>query len=171
MDEFNGARRLRLLAGCALMLIATFAQAQYVWVDEKGIKQFSDRPPPPSTPAGRIIKQPGADAPATAAPASAQPAAAEEGAPKTKGPSLAERDAGFRKRLQEKAELEKKDAEAARQKADRAENCEQARQARLQLESGRRLSTYDKNGERGLMNDEQRAQQEKRVSALLEGCK
>ena len=38
----------RITAALALASFATAAVAQYVWLDEKGTKQFSDMPPPAS---------------------------------------------------------------------------------------------------------------------------
>lgn len=51
-----------------LLVGAGLAQAQYSWIDEKGVREFSDRPPPPGTPAEKILKAPRhAAVPATAA--------------------------------------------------------------------------------------------------------
>ena len=44
----------------AALGFATAAMAQYVWVDDKGVKQFSDMPPPASVLKNRILKQPAA---------------------------------------------------------------------------------------------------------------
>lgn len=53
----------RRCLGAALFVaagaIALPAQAQYVWLDARGVRQFSDRPPPPSVPDSRILKGPG----------------------------------------------------------------------------------------------------------------
>ncbi|WP_395398836.1 DUF4124 domain-containing protein [Pseudoduganella sp. UC29_106] len=50
------------ISGLALVLatLATAlpAQAQWMWVNERGVKQLSDQPPPPSVPPGRILKAP-----------------------------------------------------------------------------------------------------------------
>lgn len=57
------AHFLRVL-GVAALLVAGFAHAQYSWIapyswiDEKGVRQLSDRPPPPGTPADKILKAP-----------------------------------------------------------------------------------------------------------------
>ncbi|HVL74811.1 MAG TPA: DUF4124 domain-containing protein, partial [Noviherbaspirillum sp.] len=95
--------RAYVIAGLMLATFATAVQAQYVWVDERGRKQFSDMPPPASVPAHRILKQPGVPAerpmagdaaggePETRAPT---PPAQQAEAP----PTLAERDAEFRRR-------------------------------------------------------------------------
>ena len=48
-----------LITAVAAFGFAANAMAQYIWLDEKGTKQFSDTPPPASVPKNRIIKEPG----------------------------------------------------------------------------------------------------------------
>ncbi|MGB9108871.1 MAG: DUF4124 domain-containing protein, partial [Telluria sp.] len=48
----------RLLCAGALALTSLLAHAQYSWLDDKGSRVFSDRPPPPGTPPARILKAP-----------------------------------------------------------------------------------------------------------------
>jgi hypothetical protein len=155
-------RSLRLLTGGAFMLFATLAHAQYVWVDGKGIKQFSDRPPPPSIPLSNILKAPGLQLEAPETPAA--------DAPKPK-PTLAERDAEFRKRGKEQAERAQKAAEEAQRKAEMAANCEAARISKAELDSGVRIGTTDKNGERSYLSDAERAQRADRANKVLAGCR
>ncbi len=172
MKQFNR----RLIVSAMLGLFASLAQAQYMWIDEKGLKQLSDRPPPPSTPAKNILKQPhGAPAPVQIAPAdsaagpaaSAASAAASASAP----PTLAERNADFRKRAEEKAEKDQKAAEEARQKAARKENCVAARQYKAQLDSGQRIGVMSPNGEQGFMGDAERAQRSAQAARVLNDCR
>src|SRR5205823_1792862 len=59
----------RVAAVLAVSGFSCAAQAQYVWLNERGVKQFSDMPPPASVPENRILKSPGA------APRSESPAA------------------------------------------------------------------------------------------------
>jgi Domain of unknown function (DUF4124) len=163
----NHATLPRSLALAALLLLAYAgnASAQYSWIDERGMKQYSDRPPPASVPKSRVLKQPGgatAAAPAEEARPSAAPAAA---------PSLAERNAEFRKRQAEQAEKEKKTAEEARIAADRSRNCERARDYQRTLESGVRIGTMGKDGERGFLSDEQRAREVQETRRALADCK
>ncbi len=155
-------------AGLALALCVGQAQAQYVWIDAKGVRQYSDRPPPPSTPGAKILK-----APARAPEPLSLPAAAE-GAPAAapKGPmSLAERDADFRKRAAERAEQEKKQAEQARMQASLAARCGAAREAHAQLVSGIRIAKVGADGERAFITDEERAQRMARVREELADCR
>jgi len=55
---------LRRVAAVALLFTAGLAQAQFVWVDPKGVRHYSDQPPPPGTPPARILKAPGLTMPA-----------------------------------------------------------------------------------------------------------
>ena len=149
---------LRRFVACAILAAACGgALAQHVWLDHKGVKQYSDMPPPPGTPAGRILKSPGAGATAPAA----EPAA----------PSLAERNAAFEKRRIEQAERETKEGEQARVAADNARNCEQVRTYQRTLASGERISKLDKNGERGYLSDMERAQELANAQRMLAQCK
>ncbi|HZW22611.1 DUF4124 domain-containing protein [Noviherbaspirillum sp.] len=155
-------------AALAILIMPATAAAQYVWLDERGTKQFSDMPPPASVPSGRILKQPGArvqqeqQQDVTEQQASA-PARAE--------PTLAEKNAEFRKRRQEQADKEKKAAEEATRVAENARNCERAREYQRTLDSGQRIVRTDSNGERSFLSDEQRAQESAATRRALAGCK
>lgn len=143
------------------------ATAQYIWLDEKGTKHFSDMPPPSSVPGSRILKRPGG-APAT--PQETQENK-EPAAPAKTEPSVAEKNAEFRKRRQEQAEKEKKAAEEAARAAENAKNCERAREYQRALDSGERIVRTDKNGERSFLSDEQRTQEARDTRRVLAECK
>jgi hypothetical protein len=118
-------------------------------------------------PEKRILKAPGK--PLFNPNAEPEPAAE---APATKAaPTLAERNADFNKRKADAAEASKQAAANAQRKADEAANCNAARQNQQALDQGLRLSTYDKNGERGYMNDEQREELRKNTQKVLADCK
>ncbi|MTV38380.1 DUF4124 domain-containing protein [Duganella radicis] len=153
-----------------LLLVTTpLALAQYMWIDEKGVKQLSDRPPPPNVPEKRILKAPGKP---LFNPNATEPESAAADTPAAKpAPTLAERNADFNKRKAEAAETAKQAAATAQRKADEAANCNAARQNQQALDQGLRLSTYDKNGERGYMNDEQREELRKNTQKVLAECK
>jgi hypothetical protein len=138
-----------------LALLAAPAFAQYSWIDDKGTRVFSDRPPPPGTPAARILKTPrtlDALAPAPAAPP-APPAA--EGA--KAAPTLAEREADFRKRQSEQAKADKKDQQDAQKQAVQAERCTALKRREMTLTAGSRLSEYDEKGQKSYVSDDERA--------------
>ena len=150
------------------------AGAQYVWIDAKGHKNFSDKPPPPAVPLDKILRAPTPiidkieivdpnapkPAPAPAAPVAEKPAA----------PTLAERNADFKKRQLEKAEAEAKAREEAVRRAQQADSCMAARQSLAQLESGERIRVHGANGEPAFMSDNERAAAIDRTRRSLANC-
>jgi type IV secretory pathway VirB10-like protein len=168
---------VRLLAGGVLLLAAGLSYAQYAWIDAKGMRQYSDRPPPPSTPQDKILKAPRGSLPALVEtmPVGAAKAAPQDASapPSPQGPpTLAQREAGYRQRVKDHAEHERKAAEEAQHKAEQAESCAAARQNKAQLESGVRIgSASPQDGERGYISDAERAQRTARANQILEGCR
>lgn len=169
--------RFKQIFAAALLCTLGFssvAYAQYVWLNERGIKQYSDMPPPASVPKNRILKEPGSSSSASA---NVPAESAAEGSPdataeKEKLPlTTAEKNADFQKRRAEQAEKEKKSAEEAQREADKAKHCEQARAYQRALESGERLARTDKNGERYFVNDDQRAKEAQDTRRILDACK
>lgn len=153
------------------------ALAQYVWLDANGGKHYSDVPPPTTVPAKQILKTPG-NSPLMPAknPELQNPTQAQEGVnagkaeakpPKTNS----EKNADFLKRKSEQAEKEKKSADDTKRLADKAKNCNRTRDYQRVLDSGQRISQTDKNGERAIMSDEQRAQEMRDTKQILAECK
>jgi len=159
--------RTTLLAA-VLLAAAPLAMSQYMWIDEKGIKQFSDRPPPPNVPEKRILKAPGKP---LFNPNAVEPEPPADTAAAKPAPTLAERNADFNQRKADAAEAARQAAASAQRKAAEAANCNAARQNQQALDQGLRLSTYDKNGERGYMNDDQREELRKNTQKVLADCK
>jgi len=165
----------RCVAAAAVILLAVGsvapALAQYVWLNEKGVKQYSDMPPPPSVPASHILKQPSGSAlqPANDEP----PASAQTESEVSPKPPMttAERNADFRKRHAEQAEKEKKAAEQVKAAAEKAKNCQRAREYQNALASGGRIAHTNQNGERSFLTDDQRAQELHDVNHVLQQCK
>lgn len=180
MKHYRTARALPLLL--ALAAPALPSHAQYMWLDEKGMKQLSDQPPPPSVPQNRILKQPRGQAGPTSIPAGpptapaapadgAAPDAADPAQPKAKRPpTLAERNADFAKRKAESQEAEQKAAQEAARKAEQAANCDSARSNQAALDSGTRMTEFDQNGQRVFLSDEQRAERSRRNQKILAQC-
>ncbi|CAN7366494.1 DUF4124 domain-containing protein [Pseudoduganella sp. LjRoot289] len=183
-------KHYRMARAAALMLalsLPALALAQYMWLDEKGLKQLSDQPPPPSVPQNRILKQPrtpGAALPAHGTSNAAQGAAAEASTPAPgadgaaaapeakvkRPPTLADRNADFAKRKTESQAAEQKASEEAARKSEAASNCAAARGDKAALDSGARISQYDKDGQRSFLSDEQRAERSKRNQKILADC-
>lgn len=167
---------LRTVLAGALALLAQlapqYAQAQYSWTAPNGTRVFSDRPPPPGTPASRILKAPHRD---DAAQETAAPSAGADAAPtpadKPKPTTLAEREADYRKRQAQRQEDEKKARDEAAKQADKREACAGMRQDEAQLASGMRISEVTANGERGYVSDDERARRLARVRQELAGCR
>jgi hypothetical protein len=148
------------------------ALAQYVWLDEKGVRQYSDQPPPASVPNSHILKQPGAVVQPAVSAMSSNEQASTAGAATSQAPmTMEEREADFRRRRAEQAEKEKKVAEEARQAANRKKNCQRARAYHQALASGERISRTGDNGERSFLTDEQRERELRETRAVLNECK
>ena len=161
-----------------LMAILGFAisiscQAQYVWVDEKGTKQFSDLPPPASTPKKLILKMPGItkQEPNNDSNQETISGAAAPNEKLQKPVTTAGRNEDFMKRRLEQEEKDKKAAAEKQASMDKANNCERARSFLQSLEAGVRIGSTDKNGERSYMSDEQRAKEIADVKRTLSDCK
>jgi hypothetical protein len=130
----------RLLIGCAAILAAGAAAGQVLeCVDAKGRKEYAQTCPPGTVKETQLKKSsPGAP-----------PGAAAK--------SLAEREAGFRKRNMERQEA---DAKAEQEKAESKiaeRNCADARAQLRVLQDGQRIARTDPNtGERSYLPDDER---------------
>jgi len=168
----------RALGATLLFLAATAAQAQYVWIGPGGTRQYSDRPPPPGTPASKIVKAPGRAAPelAPALPA-AMPAEGPATDPATKPlppkgpPTLAEQEAAYRARTKARDEANLKAQEEAQRTRQLAERCSAARETQAQLASGTRIARYGQDGQKSYMTDAERATRAAQVSQALQDCR
>jgi hypothetical protein len=164
------------ISGLALLVVmltsAAPASAQWVWVNERGIKQLSDQPPPVSVPPSRILKAPPGQMAdlrkelnvpgAEAAPAAEAPEA------KVKArPTLAERNADYNKRRLDAVEKDQKAVQEAQQAASKADSCKKTRTNLAALESGQRIIDIDAGGERSFIDDSQRARRIKENQAQL----
>lgn len=170
-------RPLLLKKMLAILITSSFAVsalAQYVWLDEKGHKQYSDTPPPASVPGNRILKGKGMAPPVTSnSNAASDDEAADRPADTTsnkKPATLAEKETDYQKR---RLEQEKKNKEAAaREKAaaEQQKNCERARAYNKALESGQRINHINEAGERSYIGDEERAREAQETRRILEKC-
>lgn len=153
-----------LMAAAAAVLLTTagtVGATQYQWRDASGRMVFSDQPPPASVPPARVIKAPApvaatAPSPAATGPAASSGPAASAGSPTALSP--ADQEFAFRKRMEERAEQEKKAAESAEQQQKLAKACADAQGDIRALESGQRISRINAAGEREFLSDAERAQ-------------
>jgi len=131
-----------------LLVVMGFAGAalaqQFRWVDKDGRVQYGDTPPP-GVKATRLKPPPAGTAPAPSS-------AAKKDAEKPLSP-----DAAFRKRQQEREAGEKKTTEASANAELKRQNCEAAQASVRSIQSGQRITTVDKAGERIYLDDAQLA--------------
>jgi hypothetical protein len=164
----------RLAAGVALSVaVALPATAQWAWRDDTGRTVFSDQPPPASIkkeqilrqPAGNVISSPALPS-APSAPGSAPAAPAAK--PAAAGPrTVSEQEMEFRKRQQERADAEKKQAEEQALNARKKQECERARGYLRQLEDGVRIARTDAQGNREILDDAQRTAEMARAREVM----
>lgn len=163
----NAVRALTLAALCAALPLA--ATAQWMWVDKDGRKVLSDQAPPPGTPQKNILRQPGgrpAPQPAAAEPeaAASKPAVAAASAPKV---ATTDKALEEKRKAAEAAEAEKKKAEAEKVAKSLAENCSRAKGAKVEFDSGARVSRTNEKGEREFLDDKQRAAEVARLNGII----
>ncbi|AWL07287.1 DUF4124 domain-containing protein [Massilia oculi] len=153
--------------GALLLFAATAAHAQYVWIGPNGTRQYSDRPPPPGTPASKILKSPGRPA--------LEPSTSPEPPDKSKDavapPTLAEQEAAFRQRSKARAEQEQKGQEEAGRRRRLAEHCAAARETQANLASGIRVARIGPDGEKTYMSDEEKAARSEQVRRAVQECR
>ena len=158
------------LAGIALLCCAGMAHAQYVWIAPNGTRQYSDQPPPPGTPAAKILKAAGRAV--TPPPEPADPAAAATAAAaKPKAMTLAEREADYRKRAQEREETVRKAEAETQALAAKREYCDEMRKSKRAVESGIRIKEVGKDGQQRVMTDNERAQRTAGIDRALADCR
>lgn len=166
MNNLNLQRGLQLAVGGALLMFASLGHAQYSWIDAKGTRQFSDRPPPASIPAKNVLKAPRAAATTTVAvDASAAPTTTIV-AVKMPPKSLADREADYRKRQADKAESDKKAEGEAEHAKNKLAACAAARLAKAQIDTGAGLRDTD--AERSWLNDKQIAERKAEANKTID---
>jgi hypothetical protein len=165
------------LAALAGLALAQPAAAQWKWRDAGGRVVYSDRPPPSNVPDSAILQRPRGMTPQAVPPSPSGPslvpgpvavigggAAAAGSASAAKGvdPELEAR----RRKEAEAKENERKEAEA-KVAAAKAANCLQAQTQLKTLQDGVRIGRTNAKGEREILDDKGRAEEEKRVRAII----
>lgn len=143
-----------------LLLASTAARAQYAWIDEKGVHQYSDKPPPPDTPQANILKMPRPSMPST-------PATSATTAASKPPPGLAEREADYVKRH---AEADKAAAKAAADRSAldaRRARCQSAAAVKAEIDTGRRMRTPAGT----VMTEDDKVAEIARADAVLKDCR
>lgn len=133
------------------------AQAQWVWKDQRGQVHASDLPPPRDIPDKNVIQRPAAAAAAASRPTASPGAAAASAGTAASAPAVrTDPELEARKRRADEEQAAQKKAEEARQASQRIENCNRARDALRQLESGMRIARVNDKGEREFLDDQAR---------------
>ena len=133
-----------------------FAQGIYSWKDASGRVHYSDLPPPEAT--VRTVRQ------APLAPS--RPAAADS--TRAVPQSYAEKELAFRKRRAEAAESEEKSRKNKATEDARERDCTEMRHQLAALESGQSFSRFDDNGERALLDENERSAEIERTRKAVE---
>lgn len=155
-------------------IISDTALAQYVWVNDKGMKQFSDVPPPKGTPKDRILKAPGVrnqiseDKNTNANNADAGKNEIEK---LQKPETLASKNEDYNKRKIAREESEKKAAQEQQANQEKQKNCGRAKAYQQSIESGMPILTRNQSGERVILDETQRNQELAEAKKILNDCK
>lgn len=152
-----------LLVLAMSLAISTSALAQYVWLDENDHKQFSDHPPPTSVPKNKILKLGGK---VMSDQSSTSPASTPDKQPE----SVADKDLAYKKRHDELAAKEKKEATEAKVATTNSENCRRLKEYKQSLDSGQRIRQMDAAGTPSFMTDEKRTQELNEVRQNMSEC-
>jgi hypothetical protein len=148
----------------------SIAFAQYVWVDQQGVKHFSDVAPPANIPLDHIIKQPGRAGHASVSTPTPSETATDSSSAAKAPMTTAEQNADFNKRKLEKAAKDKKAEEDAQRQASIASNCAHATSYLNSLKSGGRITTTDSSGERSYLSDADRAKEQAQAQSAVDAC-
>jgi hypothetical protein len=156
---------------------ASLACAQWAWRDEHGRTVYSDEPPPANVKPRDVLHQPPSSPPSDSNNADAQsisgagsptPAASPAAPAAPRPPTMAERELEFRKRMKERAEADKKVADAQAEATRKADDCERARGYLKSLDDGVRLVRTNPDGSRELLDEAQRADEAQRTRQVIE---
>lgn len=155
---------LLALAACAAVLPA---QAQWKWRDAQGRVQYSDRPPPHTVPDKDVLLRPSSQ-PAVPLQPAAQGVTAGV-APGAAASAVPVRDAALeaRKRQGEADEQAQRRAEEEKVARQRKDNCDRAREFARTLDSGMRIARVNAQGEREVLDDDQRAAEQAKARDVI----
>jgi hypothetical protein len=164
MARWTSALLLAMLG----LALASPAEAQWKWRDQRGQTQYSDLPPPPGVPEHDILSRPTAARARTAAlAASAPPSGAAAAASTALAAKTTDPELEARRKKAEAEQAAKAKAEEARVAAARADNCRRAQSHMRTLDSGIRIARTNEKGEREILDDQQRAEEARRTREVI----
>lgn len=163
-----------VLWGASLALAQTplGGPSGWVWKDSRGVKNYSDTPPPLGVPETAILQRPGQRSTATAV------VSAAASAPKPAASKATGKDSELEKRKKDQAaaaEKVKADEDAAAKAKEAARDtadCQRARRNLAGLQSGGRVARLNDKGEREFISDDNRAAEAATASSeASEACR
>jgi Domain of unknown function (DUF4124) len=165
--------RWNVVVLCAMVGLAVSLPAfsQWKWRDKSGQTQYSDLPPPPGVSDKDILQRPSPTYRAVAPLSASSPASGASGAAGAAAPALSPRASepeleARRKKIEQEA-ADKKKADEARVAATKADNCNRAKAAMRNLDSGMRMARTNEKGEREILDDTARAAEAKRTQDVI----
>ena len=163
----TSSRLTRLLVLTLSLTVTGAAVAQYAWIDEKGNKQFSDQPPPPSVPKNKILKFSGQ-------PLDSQDNSMDSGTDTGRNAkpveSMADKELAYKKRRAEQDRKNQQVEEQAKATALKNDNCLRMREYKQTLDSGQRIQQTDTSGNRSYLSDDKRSEELTRLNQNLSEC-
>jgi hypothetical protein len=142
------------------------ALAQWKWRDGRGQIHVSDLPPPRDVPDKDVLQRPEVIArKPVSAPMPAPAASAASAAAPAKAAVDPELEAKRQRAEQEQATRAK--ADERRQAELRKDNCNRAREQLALLDSGTRIARVNADGEREIIDDDQRARETQRARNIV----
>lgn len=155
-------RPIGLLIAAAVLAATPAAQAQWKWKDAQGQVHISDLPPPREVPDKDVLQRPSIKSKPVASTAAAPASGAS-------GPDKARVDPELQAKRgrAEQAQKDKARADDERLAAQRAENCQRARQQLATLDSGIRIARVNAEGQREFLDDNARAAEAARAQQII----
>lgn len=151
------------LAAVACLLLSSPAEAQWKWRDSRGQIHISDIPPPRDIPDKDVLQRPEV----TVRKAAPVPAAAASAAASAPGKAPVDPELEERRKRSEQEQAARAEADKQRAAAVRRDNCQRAREQLATLDSGQRIARVKADGEREILDDEQRARESRRARELI----
>jgi hypothetical protein len=176
-----------IVIGAICALCTQLALAQYVWINENGVKHYSDKPPPSGTNKNKIIKglqaQPitskaasssnntdGNATPNVNSNVNQDPNKPAETPRQLMQKKIAAQEEEFAKYKKSRDEEEKKEQEEREQKLEKEKNCNRALSYKQSLEMAGSISIVNKKGEREFLSDENRKKELEDAQKVLKEC-
>lgn len=169
VTAMNRLAATALVALIGLTMATPASATLWKWRDGGRIV-FSDRPPPANIPDRAILERPtgmerGAVPPSPSGPSLVDPKPAPIVAAPASAATEPALEAKLRKGAEEKAAKQK--AEEAKLASARADNCLRAKGQLKLLDDGIRIARTNQQGEREILDDKQRAEEQARVRKII----